>query len=299
MKVVTIFAFSTENFKRSKHEVDTLMEMAKMTLKQMAQHGDILDRYGAKINVLGRLELLKPDVLKAVENAVNMTSHNDKCVLNICCPYTSRDEITTAIRDTVDDYSKPVEPTRPAATASRTSFSESHIAQNIRAQSKTYDSHSDSESSAQEDDASRTDRSIYNSGSSFSSSTTLHLGPEPKSSPPRSADQSPLYNSPETISRQTLTDHMLTKGLPPLDILIRTSGVERLSDFMLWQADENTEIAFLKVMWPEFNMWHFLPVLIGWQRRISKSRQNPDAEGDFAGENMDALLRQAEKSKDI
>jgi ditrans,polycis-polyprenyl diphosphate synthase len=90
--------------------------------------------------------------------------------------------------------------------------------------------------------------------------------------------------SPETISRQILTDHMLTKGTPPLDMLVRTSGVERLSDFMLWQCHENTEIVFLDVLWPEFDLWHFLPVLLGWQRRISKSRQNPDAEGNFAGD---------------
>lgn len=76
---------------------------------------------------------------------------------------------------------------------------------------------------------------------------------------------------------------MLTKDSPPLDLLIRTSGVERLSDFMLWQCHENTEIVFLDVMWPEFSLWYFLPVLLGWQRRVLKSRQDPDAEGDFNG----------------
>jgi ditrans,polycis-polyprenyl diphosphate synthase len=285
------------------------MEMAKVKLSQMAQHGDLLDRYGAKVRVLGRLDLLKPDVLDAVNKAVDMTSRNGDRVLNICFPYTSRDEITTAIRDTVEDYSTPIQNTHSTAAASRTPFSESHIAHNIRAQtlgSKAHDTPSDSEStsgsSAQEDDASRNDRSnhIYDSGSSFSSSTTLHLGQEFKGSPHRSADDSPLYISPETISRQTLNDRMLTKGTPPLDILVRTSGVERLSDFMLWQTHENTEIVFLDVMWPEFDLWHFLPVLLGWQRRISKSRQNPDAEGDFAGdEEMDVLLRQGGKVKDI
>jgi ditrans,polycis-polyprenyl diphosphate synthase len=311
VKVVTIYAFSIENFKRSKFEVDALMEMAKVKLSQMAQHGDLLDRYGAKVRVLGRLDLLKPDVLEAVNKAVEMTSRNGERVLNICFPYTSRDEITTAIRDTVEDYSTPIQHAHSAAAAPRTPFSESHITHNIRAQtlgSKTHDTHSDSEStsgsSAQEDDASWKDRSssnrIYESGSSFSSSTTLHLGQEPKGSPHRSAEDSPLYISPETISRQTLNDRMLTKGTPPLDMLVRTSGVERLSDFMLWQTHENTEIVFLDVMWPEFDLWHFLPVLLGWQRRISKSRQDPNAEGNFAGdEEMDVLLRQGGKIKDI
>lgn len=304
MKVVTIYAFSIENFKRSKFEVDALMEMAKVKLSQMAQHGDLLDSYGAKVRVLGRLDLLKPDVLEAVNRAAEMTSRNGDRVLNICFPYTSRDEITTAVRNTVSDYSKPLNPTRCSSTGPRTPFSESHIAFNIRAQAlnaKTQESNSDTEStsgsSAVEDDGNNGNpkqdhlNKIYESGSSFSSSTTLHLGPQDapnlKSSTPltdTSEVEAPAFVSPETISRQTLSEHMFTKDNPPLDMLIRTSGVERLSDFMLWQCHEDTEIAFLNVMWPEFDLWHFIPVLLGWQRRISKSRQNPDAEGDFEGD---------------
>jgi len=294
------------------------MDMAKVKLSQMAQHGDLLDRYGAKVRVLGRLDLLKPDVLAAVNKAVDLTSRNGDRVLNICFPYTSRDEITTAIRHTVEDYSKPL---HSGNGHLRTPFSESHIAHNIRAQtlgSNTHDTQSDSEStsaesSSQEEDLIlRNDHSnrIYESGSSFSSSTTLHLGqdgPHLKTLQGKTSnDETPAFISPETISRQTLSGHMLTKGTPPLDILIRTSGVERLSDFMLWQCHENTEIVFLDVMWPEFDLWHFMPVLLGWQRRISKSRQNPDAEGNFAGdssesseEDMDNMILRQGKVKAI
>jgi ditrans,polycis-polyprenyl diphosphate synthase len=320
VKVVTIYAFSIENFKRSKFEVDALMDMAKVKLSQMAQHGDLLDRYGAKVRVLGRLDLLKPDVLAAVNKAVDLTSRNGDRVLNICFPYTSRDEITTAIRDTVQDYSTPL---HPGNGHPRTPFSESHIVHNIRAQtlgSKTSDTQSDSEStsaesSSQEDDTIlRNDpvNRVYESGSSFSSSTTLHLGQQDAQhlqtivQGKTSNGESPAFNSPENISRQTLSDHMLTKGTPPLDLLVRTSGVERLSDFMLWQCHENTEIVFLDVMWPEFDLWHFMPVLLGWQRRISKSRQNPDAEGNFAGdsaesseEDLDNLILQQGKVKAV
>lgn len=312
--MVTIYAFSIENFKRSKFEVDALMDMAKVKLSQMAQHGDLLDRYGARVRVLGRLDLLKPDVLAAVNRTAELTSRNGDRVLNICFPYTSRDEITTAIRETVEDYSTPIRSAGSANAPGRTPFSESHIAHNIRAQtlgSKTHDTPSDSESSAessaQEDESilrnEHTSR-VYESGSSFSSSTTLHLGqqdghPHKNASPPGNTTdpETPVYISPETISRQTLSDHMFTKGTPPLDMLVRTSGVERLSDFMLWQCHENTEVVFLDVLWPEFDLWHFLPVLLGWQRRISKSRQDPDAEGDFAGDSPepseeDMVLRQ-------
>ncbi|EAW10572.1 undecaprenyl diphosphate synthase family protein [Aspergillus clavatus NRRL 1] len=311
VKVVTIYAFSIENFKRSKFEVDALMEMAKVKLQQMAQHGDLLDRYGARVRVLGRLDLLKPDVLAAVNRAVDMTSRNGDRVLNICFPYTSRDEITGAIRDTVADYSTPLKPVR-SHSSTRTPFSETHIALNIRAQSKhakteitpTSDNESSSESSAHEEDTSdRTDapNKVYESGSGFSSSTTLHLGGHPdgahgKASESGNSSESDkaLFVSPETITRQTLSDHMLTKGNPPLDLLVRTSGVERLSDFMLWQCHEETEIVFLDVLWPEFDLWHFLPVLLGWQRRIAKSKKNPDAEGNFDGESPETSEAEAD-----
>lgn len=78
VKVVTIYAFSIENFKRSKYEVDALMDMAKFKLSQLAQHGDLLDRYGASIRILGQRDLVKPDVIEAMDRAVEMTKGNNK-----------------------------------------------------------------------------------------------------------------------------------------------------------------------------------------------------------------------------
>lgn len=81
----------------------------------------------------------------------------------------------------------------------------------------------------------------------------------------------PSYRDPESITAETLTDNMLTAGAPPLDLLVRTSGVQRLSDFMLWQCHEKTSIVFLDCLWPEFDLWHFLPVLVEWQWQKKKS----------------------------
>ena len=76
-----------------------------------------------------------------------------------------------------------------------------------------------------------------------------------------------MYPDPETITAGTIESHMFTAGDPPLDLLIRTSGVKRLSDFMLWQCHEDTEIVFLDCLWPEFDLWQFLPTLVEWQWR--------------------------------
>lgn len=50
----------------------------------------------------------------------------------------------------------------------------------------------------------------------------------------------------------------------PLDILVRTSGEKRLSDFLLWQSAE-TVLCFTNVLWPEFTYWHLLSVVFQFQ----------------------------------
>lgn len=247
VKVVTIYAFSIENFKRSKYEVDALMDMAKVKLAQLAQHGDVLDRYGACIRVLGRRELVRPDVLEAIDRAVGLTRHNQKAVLNVCFPYTSRDEITAAIRDTVSEYSRPL-------PESRRPFSESRISQNIRSRNL--------QPGSQLTLSSTSLTSISDAEDSASTSSTLH----PDTPVQHSAEaETVIYPDPESIDTATIDRHLFTAGNPPLDLLVRTSGVERLSDFMLWQCHQDTKVVFLECLWPEFDLWNFLPVLLEWQ----------------------------------
>jgi undecaprenyl diphosphate synthase len=83
VKVVTVYAFSLENFHRPKYEVDGLMQLAKLKLEQIIQHGELLDRYGASVKVLGRLDLIPPDVLEVVERAVATTQHNTEYVASL------------------------------------------------------------------------------------------------------------------------------------------------------------------------------------------------------------------------
>jgi ditrans,polycis-polyprenyl diphosphate synthase len=89
----------------------------------------------------------------------------------------------------------------------------------------------------------------------------------------------PSFRDPETITAETLTENMLTAGAPPLDLLVRTSGVQRLSDFMLWQCHENTSIVFLDCLWPEFDLWQFLPVLVEWQWQKRKLQEQERGRG--------------------
>jgi ditrans,polycis-polyprenyl diphosphate synthase len=105
-----------------------------------------------------------------------------------------------------------------------------------------------------------------------STATTLHSDSAPTKN--GAAETVAIYPNAETITSETIDKHMYTAGAPPLDIFVRTSGVERLSDFMLWQCHQDTQIFFLKCFWPEFDLWNFLPVLVEWQwRQKQKARE--------------------------
>ena len=271
------------------------MDMAKTKLAQLGEHGELLHRYGASVRILGRRSLIKDDVLEGIDRAVELTKGNKDAILNVCFPYTSQDEMTTAIRETVDEYSTPVPASQNPRSQHRRSFSETHIVHNIQnrrlstssaispegslANSLNVPSSNSPSSSAA---ASDTEDSVSSSTTLFPDSPfsedTQNLKPDsaaggdPSSSPPVYGIQQPTetYPDPETITEDVLNEHMFTAELPPLDLLIRTSGVERLSDFMLWQCHQDTEIVFLKCLWPEFDLWNFLPVLVEWQWKRRK-----------------------------
>jgi len=82
----------------------------------------MLDEYGVRLNVLGRVEMLPEKVQESVRVAQEMTRNNDRCatpglflvfiadeslsrrsILNLCMPYTSRDEIATAVQSAVQE----------------------------------------------------------------------------------------------------------------------------------------------------------------------------------------------------
>jgi undecaprenyl diphosphate synthase len=68
------------------------------------------------------------------------------------------------------------------------------------------------------------------------------------------------------LTEASLTSHLYTAGIPDPDILIRTGGDCRLSNFMLWQL-AYTELFFLDVLWPDFNQVHLQNVLTQFRSR--------------------------------
>ncbi|KAF9485106.1 Undecaprenyl diphosphate synthase [Pholiota conissans] len=55
-------------------------------------------------------------------------------------------------------------------------------------------------------------------------------------------------------------------SIPPVDILVRTGGAKRFSDFLLWQACEHTQLQFVSTLWPVFGPWDLLFIFLDYQR---------------------------------
>jgi undecaprenyl diphosphate synthase len=72
--------------------------------------------------------------------------------------------------------------------------------------------------------------------------------------------------SPEKIDELIINQHLYTQNLPDVDLLIRTGGEQRISNFLLWQI-AYTELYFTNVFWPDFTKQHLYEALINYQKR--------------------------------
>lgn len=188
----TVFAFSIENFKRSPSEVDHLMRLAREKIRQIAEHGEMAEKYGIRVRVIGDLTRLPKSVYDDVIETTEMTKNNTRATLNICFPYTSREEMLHSIRGLVES------------------------------------------------------------------------GTDSKD-----------------ISEASIERNLYTGEDPPLELLVRTSGVTRLSDFLLWQVSQKgVVIELFDCLWPEFGPLKMAWVLLKFAFRKSFSDKEHQLEDD-------------------
>jgi len=72
--------------------------------------------------------------------------------------------------------------------------------------------------------------------------------------------------SPENIDESVINEHLYTQNLPDVDLLIRTSGEQRISNFLLWQI-AYAELYFTETLWPDFNKQNLYEAIIEYQKR--------------------------------
>ncbi|XP_066494523.1 dehydrodolichyl diphosphate synthase complex subunit DHDDS isoform X3 [Tiliqua scincoides] len=190
IREVTVYAFSIENFKRSKEEVDGLMELARQKFTRLLEEQENLEKHGVCVRMLGDLTLLPQDIQQLIAKIELTTSRYNSCFLNICLAYTSREEISHAVQE-------------------------------------------------------------------------LAWGVE----------QGLLQ--PSDVSESLIDKCLYSCKSPHPDILIRTSGEVRLSDFLLWQTSHAC-LVFQPVLWPEYSFWNLWGAILRFQMNYNALQKARD-----------------------
>lgn len=98
--ILTIYAFSTENWKRPRAEIRVLMSILEMVIdRELAE----LNQEGVQLRHIGELDGIPQALQKKIHAAAEMTKHNQKLILNVAFNYGGRDEIIRAVRQIVRD----------------------------------------------------------------------------------------------------------------------------------------------------------------------------------------------------
>jgi undecaprenyl diphosphate synthase len=71
---------------------------------------------------------------------------------------------------------------------------------------------------------------------------------------------------PEAITEETIADHLYIPDMPPVDLVIRSSGEHRLSNFLLWQS-AYAEFYFPGILWPDFDRHALVDAVVEYQAR--------------------------------
>lgn len=162
VKYLTVYAFSTENWKRSKEEVDGLMKLFRNYLKKCIK---ISQKNNMRVKVIGDITAFDSDIQESIEKLEDFSKDFTDLHFQIALNYGSRDEITRAVNRMLEDQ------------------------------------------------------------------------------------KAGKLETP--VSEDTISDYLDTAGLPDPDLMIRTSGELRLSNYLLWQL-AYTEFYFTDVPWPDF-----------------------------------------------
>ena len=172
LKYLTVYAFSTENFKRSKEEVTYLMKIFNVYMDKIIKKDD----FNIKINIIGTKDGLSKDLINKIEKVEEKTKNNTGLIFNIAFNYGGRHEIIDAVNKILE------------------------------------------------------------------------------------------YGNIKNITEEEFSKFLYTKDMKDPDLLIRTSGEKRLSNFLLWQL-AYTEFYFSKKMWPEFKKEDMIEAIIEYNNR--------------------------------
>ena len=101
VEIISFFAFSTENWGRTKDELDFMFDIVRDSMN--AADIDKLTEYGAKVVTMGDVTKFPEDIQTKLKEAIHKTRNNSKCILNLCLNYGGRAEIVRAVNLIIDE----------------------------------------------------------------------------------------------------------------------------------------------------------------------------------------------------
>ena len=178
LRYLTLYTFSTENWNRPEEEVQALMSLMVTAIHR--ETANMMEK-NVRLIAIGDLSRLRPDAYETLQACIKTTAGNTGTTLVLALSYSSRWEITEAVRQIAQQVSEG----------------------QLRA---------------------------------------------------------------EEITEELVSAHLTTKGIPDPDLLIRTGGEQRISNFLLWQLSY-AEFYFTEVFWPEFREEELYEAILYYQRR--------------------------------
>jgi len=178
VKFLTLYAFSTENWNRPKHEVMALMQLLVHTIRQETP---TLLKNSIRLQAIGQTDSLPKSCQQELAEAIELTKAGTRMTLVLALSYSGRWDLTQAAQRMATDVA----------------------------------------------------------------SGTLQ---------------------PAEVNEKTIERYLATVGMPDPELLIRTSGEQRISNFLLWQL-AYTELYITDLLWPDFRREHFYDAIQAYQRR--------------------------------
>lgn len=244
VKYVSIYAFSIENFKRKPDEVQNLMDLMLEKIEALLKEESIVNQYGIRVYFVGNLKLLSERVGVAADKVMKATAKNEKAVLLVCVAYTSGDEIVHAVQESCKHKLDKIQGLRAdKALESVVKATENFEKANglvIPKHQKTSTLTIEELGACKNEDSILVDGRIHNF----------------------------LQGEDYVIKTVDIEEEMYMSVAPAPDILIRSSGETRLSNFLLWQTS-NCLLYSPAALWPEIGLRHLVCAVLNFQRNYS------------------------------
>nr|GEU61373.1 rubber cis-polyprenyltransferase HRT2 [Tanacetum cinerariifolium] len=227
-KYVTVYAFSIDNFSRSPDQVQYLMELMHEKIEAFMNEVDIVNNYGVRVVFVGDLDRLYEPVKIAAQQAMAVTAHNTKTYLLICEAYSSSHEIQHAVSYACKEKSGGVQalanPELLTRVLGRGQMGRVGSVWVIGAKKEWGLSPKANVRVLHTAELNVTELSINGNGNVS-------------------------HGVAEVIKVMDLEKHMYMGVVPDPEILVRSLGETRLSNFLLWQST-NSVLYSPKALWP-------------------------------------------------